>query len=117
MKEVLSMKKIISFLAVILTALLLVACGAKEITPDFANAESFEAALNAGDNLVGKTVKFECKDFKPDSAFGYNLISGEHLNFCSPTNPNVSVGDTVIVKVTEVVSMLGSWIIAYEHVK
>lgn len=104
-------------LLVLVTALLVLsfaACGSKEITPDYADAESFEAALNTGTDLTGKTVQFTVKDFVPDSTFGYNLQAGEHLNFCSSNNPKVSVGDTVIVEVTEVTNFLGSYIIDYK---
>ena len=37
--------------------------------------------------------------------------------FCSDTNPGVKAGDSLNVKVSEVVSMLGSYIISYEVVK
>lgn len=85
-----------------------------EPTPDYPDAASFEQALNAGEDLTGKTVTFTVKEFVPDSAFGYNLQAGEHLNFVSPTHPGAKAGDTVTVKVTEVQSALKSWIISYE---
>ena len=83
---------------------------------DYPNVEDFEAALNAGEDLTGKTVTFTVTTFVPNSAFGYNLQTGEHLNFCSTTHPGVGEGDTVTVKVTEVQSVLGSYIIYYEFV-
>lgn len=85
--------------------------------PDFESAEEFEAALNAGKNLTGKTVRFKVKELHPNSAFGYNMWAGEHLNFCSPTHPNKRAGDTATVKVTKVVSFLGSYIISYTNLK
>lgn len=81
--------------------------------PDYATAEDAEAALNAGKVLEGKTVRFRVNDLRPKSAFGYNLETGEHLNFVSPHNPKVKVGDVVIVKVKEVTSTLGSFVIKY----
>lgn len=92
----------------------LAGCGSGNITPDYEDAASFEAALNAGENLIGKTVKITVNTLVPDSAFGYNIQTGEHLNFCSEKNPNVSEGDTLIVEVTDVSSVLGSYIILYE---
>ncbi len=53
----------------------------------------------------------------PDSAFGYNIQAGENLNFCFPDNSNVKAGDILTVKVEEVTSLLGSYIIKYEMVK
>ncbi len=53
---------------------------------------------------------------KPDSAFGYNIWAGEHLNFVSSKNPDVKEGDIVVVKTTTIESNLGSWIIKYERV-
>lgn len=81
--------------------------------PDYATAEDAEAALNVGKVLEGKTVRFRVNDLRPKSAFGYNLETGEHLNFVSPHNPKVKVGDVVIVKVKEVTSTLGSFVIKY----
>ena len=93
---------------------LLCGCATKEYAVDFESAETFEAALNRGENLVGKTVRFTANDLKPQSFFGYNVISGEHLNFVSSENPDVQIGDTVTVKITSIDSMFGSWIIRYE---
>lgn len=83
--------------------------------PDYATAEDAEGALNAGKVLEGKTVRFRVNDLRPKSAFGYNLETGEHLNFVSPHNPKVKVGDVVIVKVKEVTSTLGSFVIKYSN--
>ena len=88
---------------------------AKLPKPDYATAEDAEAALNAGKGLEGKTVRFRVNDLRPKSAFGYNLETGEHLNFVSPHNPKVKVGDVVIVKVKEVTSTLGSFVIKYSN--
>lgn len=83
--------------------------------PDYATAEDAEAALNAGKVLEGKTVRFRVNDLRPKSAFGYNLETGQHLNFVSPHNPKVKVGNVVIVKVKEVTSTLGSFVIKYSN--
>ncbi len=85
--------------------------------PDYDDAETFEAALNAGKNVTGKTVRFKVNGLNPNSAFGYNMYAGEHLNFCSPGNPCRKKGDTVQVKVTRVISFLGSYIIYYTNLK
>lgn len=111
------MKRFLVALILAVMALTLAGCGTSTAARDFENAASFEAALNNGEDLIGKTVKITVDELVPDSAFGYNIQTGEHLNFCSPTNPGVSVGDTLTVKVTEVASMLGSYVIYYEIVK
>lgn len=84
---------------------------------DYPNVVDFEAALNNGEDLTGKTVTFKVNKFVPDSFFGYNLQTGEHLNFCSAGHPGVSEGDTVSVRVISVSSMMGSYIISYEIIK
>ena len=81
---------------------------------DFTSAEQFETALNQGQLLTGKTVTFIVTDLKPDSAFGYNVVTGEHLNFVSSTNPGVEIGNELTVKVGEVTSFIGSYIIEYK---
>lgn len=83
---------------------------------DYATAAEAEAALNAGEDLTGATVTITVDDFEPASAFGYNIMTGEHLNFVSPQNPNVEVGQTLKVKITSITSTLGSFIINYEKI-
>ena len=106
------------FIAVLIAAsvVLLCGCATKEYAVDFESAEAFEAALNKGENLVGKTVRFKADEIHPQSVFGYNIFAGEHLNFISSENPNVQAGDTVTARITKVESVLGSWIIAYEKI-
>lgn len=117
MKRGKTMKKLLAILLSLTLVLSLVACGEKvEVTPDY-DVVAFEQALNNGENLTGKTVVVTVNELVPNSAFGYNIQAGEHLNFCSPDNPNVKVGDTITVKVGEVTSMLGSYVISYEIVK
>ena len=112
------MKKIIAILISLTFALSLSACGGNtEETPDFVDVASFEQALNDGEDLTGKSVLVTVDELVPNSAFGYNIQAGEHLNFCSPENPGVKVGDTITVEVNEVTSILGSYIISYEIVK
>jgi len=82
---------------------------------NFENAESFEAALNNGDDLNGKTVTFTVQELHPNSIYGYNIWAGEHLNFISKSNPNINEGETVSVRATKIKkNILGSWIIKYE---
>ena len=83
---------------------------------DYGDAESFEAALNEGKNLEGKVVRFTAKEIHPNSAIGFNVWAGEHLNFVSSRNPDIEVNDTVTVRTTTIESISGSWIINYEKV-
>ena len=46
---------------------------------DYPDVTVFESELNKGADLTGKTVTFEVTGVRPASAFGYNLIGGEHL--------------------------------------
>lgn len=96
--------------------LMLAGCGSSATTLDYGDAESFEAALNAGENLEGKTVRFYASELHPDSAMGYNVWAGEHLNFISARNPDIKAGDIVDVKATEITSTMGSWFIKYEKI-
>jgi len=83
---------------------------------DYGDAESFEAALNAGENLEGKIVRFEALELHPESELGYNVWAGEHLNFISSRHPNIKAKDIVTVKATVIESKQGSWFIYYEKV-
>ena len=79
----------------------------------YSKLSDFEAALNSGENVIGSTVRFTVQAIAPDSHFGYNLQAGEHLNFCSNDDPGIAVGDTITVKVTDVSTFLGSFVIEY----
>lgn len=82
---------------------------------DYADAESFETALNNGEKVNGKIVQFVVNEYKPDSSLGINCWAGEHLNFISEKSVNVSSGDIIIGHVTaEPSKVLGSWKIPYE---
>lgn len=85
-----------------------------EYTPDYADAESFESALNDGTKVKGKIVQFVVNAYKPDSALGINCWAGEHLNFISENELDVAAGDVIIGYVSEEPStVLGSWKIPY----
>lgn len=107
------MKRVFGLFAVLALFLTLTACGTKAAEPDYPTIAKAESALNAGEDLTGKTVRFKVEDLKPNSAYGYNLWTGKHMNFVSPENPGAKKGDTVTVKIEKVVSSLGSWIITY----
>lgn len=95
---------------------MMTACGQAKIPLDYGDEAAFETDLNAGKDLVGKTVSFVAAELHPQSLSGYDIWAGEHLNFISAENPNIEVGETATVRVTDVVSALGSWLIRYEKV-
>ncbi|MEO1768256.1 hypothetical protein [Candidatus Enterococcus ferrettii] len=107
------MKKIKGLLVAFLAVFFLAACGSSE--PDY-TTEQAEAALNAGEDIEGKTVSITVDKLVPNSAFGYNIQTGEHLNFVSENNPKVDNGDSLIVKVSNVKSVAGSFVIEYTEV-
>ena len=83
-------------------------------TLDYADAESFEAALNNGEKVNGKVVQFVVNSYKPDSVLGINCWAGEHLNFISENELDAAAGDVIIGYVSEEPSkVLGSWKIPY----
>lgn len=91
---------------------------AEDIIIDYLDAATFEKALNNKEKVNGKTVRFKVGEYKPDSAFGKNCWSGEHLNFISETEPGANVGDIIIGRITaEPYTVLGSWIIPYEVIE
>ncbi|KRN59223.1 hypothetical protein [Limosilactobacillus secaliphilus] len=110
------MKNILKVLSIItiVSCLVLVATGCGQRKADY-SAKTAESALNSGKDIKGKTVKFTVQKLEPNSAFGYNMETGKHLNFVSNDNPKVKKGDTVIVKVKKVTSTMGSYVITYSH--
>lgn len=84
---------------------------------DYGDETAFEKALNDGVNCTNKVVRFKVREFATPLA-GYNLHAGKHLNFVSFSNPDVSTGDIITVKVTKVSDMgKGIWQIWYKKVK
>ncbi|MCR4937833.1 MAG: hypothetical protein K5987_06740, partial [Lachnospiraceae bacterium] len=70
----------VSFVLVLVLTMSLCSCGSESnVSIDYGDAESFEAALNAGENLEGKIVRFNALELHPKSAVGYNVWAGEHL--------------------------------------
>ena len=67
-------KRVLCFLAALAMSITLTACGSP--SADYPDAASFEAALNSGENLEGKTVQFTAGDVIPNSALGYNVQAG-----------------------------------------
>lgn len=82
---------------------------------DYTDDAEFEAALNRGEYLVGKVVRFKVNEIHPDSYYGFNLWAGKHLNFIFPGRVEVDPGDEVTVKVSTVFrhdnDTYDSWII------
>ena len=63
-------RRITALLAVLLICTLS-ACGQSQIPLDYGDETAFEADLNAGKNLVGKTVSFVAAELHPQSLYGY----------------------------------------------
>ncbi len=81
---------------------------------NYLNAKVFEDALNAGEKVEGKIVKFSVVEYHPDSVAGYNAWAGEHLNFISSEDLKLKKDDNVVGKVTSVKESWGSWYINYD---
>lgn len=106
------MKRTICFI-MILAMIFLCGCGSDDNTEPSMDESTFEAALNNGENTIGKTVTFTVNDVKLYTANEYpNLWAGEHLNFIYKEDPGKKVGDVVTVKVLTVKKTgKESWII------
>lgn len=90
--------------------------GEESCTLDYGNDKAFETALNNGETLDGKTVRFTAKEIHPDSALGFNIFGGEHLNFVFESDPGVKEGETVCVRAKKVEPFADSWVISSEIV-
>jgi hypothetical protein len=110
-------RMIVSILICLALTVSLIACKNGSVTTDYANATVYEQALNDGTDTIGKIIYFVVESINPNSTFGYNLMAGEHLNFCSSTNPNVKVGDGLTIKIKEINYFIGSYIIYYDIIK
>jgi|GEM_PF-703747 len=104
----------LSVLFVLALALCSCSCGKKTADIDYGDAISFEIMLNEGEDMKEKVVQFTADDVKTDTAYGYNIWAGKHLNFISSANPNIKEGDTITARVTSTRMNSGSWFIEYE---
>lgn len=74
---------------------------------------SFERALNRGMDLTGALVRFKVREYRPDSALGYNAWAGEHLNFISAKDLRLTPGQSILAKVLSCRNVLRSWRVDY----
>ena len=89
-----------------------------QYTIDYEDAKTFEKALNSGEKVNGKIVRFDVIAYKPYSGMGINCWSGEHLNFISEVELDVDKGDIIVGRITaEPIEELGSWRVPYEVIK
>ncbi|GAB6091804.1 hypothetical protein [Furfurilactobacillus curtus] len=114
MKKVI--KRGVSAALILALLLLLAACGSESTKADYTTKQA-ETALQKGKDLKDKTISIRADKLVPDSAFGYNIETGKHLNFVSENNPHIKKGQKVIVKVKRVTSQLGSFIITYNKIR
>lgn len=106
------LKKIVGLLTLATLVFIITGCSG-QTKADYTTEEA-ETAINDGKDIEGKTVDVKVDKFIPDGTLGYTIWAGEHLNFISSENPKVKKGDHIIVKVTKVQNITGSYVINYE---
>lgn len=105
-------KKIAYLSLALIMSLMLSACG--DLSADYPDAASFEAALNNGEDTIGKTVRFTAESVEVGTALGCSILASEHVCFYSVDNPGIQTGDTVTVQVTAANGIFGYWLVQYE---
>ena len=111
------MKKLISIALTLVFLLMLTACNSTttQKKADY-NIDSFENALNNGEDLTDKTVVFNVEKTSHNILSGnYSLLAGtdNSLSFKSKKDPKVSENDIVIVKVKKSTGVSGIYNISY----
>lgn len=97
-------------LVTLITCIILCSCTPKA-AKSYPDAETFEMALNQGEDTTGDEVTFAVKEVSPNSRFGYCVRAGEHLNFSMKEDNGITEGDIVTVKVHKVEKYGPSWVI------
>ena len=111
--------KLLSVLPLVFSSILS-SCGKpkqEEMIIDYPEVTTFEESVNNGDDVIGKVVTITVDKIVLTTAFGYNIQTGEHLNFVSEKHPGVKVGDVITVKITDIIAMFGSYLFKYEILK
>ncbi|WP_314087240.1 hypothetical protein [Pseudolactococcus chungangensis] len=111
------MKKLTSAALTLVFLLILTACNttATQKKADY-NIDSFENALNNGEDLTDKTVVFNVEKTSHNILSGnYSLLAGtdNNLSFKSKKDPKVSKNDIVIVKVKKTTGLSGIYNVSY----
>lgn len=111
------MKKLTSIALTLVFLLMLTACNSTttQKKADY-NIDSFENALNNGEDLTDKTVVFNVEKTSHNILSGnYSLLAGtdNSLSFKSKKDPKVSENDIVIVKVKKSTGVSGIYNISY----
>lgn len=86
----------------------------ESVSDYWGSALEFEDSLNNQDSFYsfkGDIVTFTVNKVTEDSKFGYNLQSGEHLNFILPSSIDAKVGNAYTVKIDRIKTSLDSYII------
>ena len=102
--------RVLMMLVTLIACLGLCAC-TRESMKSYPDAETFETALNQGENTIGDEVTFTATEINPDSRFGYCVRAGKHLNFSMKEKDGITEGDTVTVRVRNVEKYGPSWVI------
>ena len=111
------MKKLTSIALTLVFLLMLTACNSTttQKKADY-NIDSFENALNNGEDLTDKTVVFNVEKTSHNILSGnYSLLAGtdNNLSFKSKKDPKVSKNDIVIVKVKKTTGLSGIYNVSY----
>ena len=105
-------------LTLLLAAALIVCMFTGCTSLDYRSAEELESALNRGTDVTGKTAKIKVREVKAGLLNLYfSGWAGEHLNLISETRPDFEAEDAVIIRISEVSNLMGSWLINYELIK
>lgn len=111
MRKVLAL--VLTIILIMTTGILITGCSK---TPDYTSAAQLENALNSGEDVTGKIAVIVVDEYNPNGSLGYTIWAGEHLNLISSSNPKVKEGDEITIKIKEVKSLMGSWILEFKVV-
>lgn len=114
-------RRTMAILAIIFTVIVLAfACALIiETHVDYQSAEALEKDINAGENVIGKTAKIDILNVVDDAYIGIfpvgtNYWAGDHLNFVSTHRYVFEKGDTIRIKVVDVLSVGEHIFVEYE---
>jgi len=91
--------------------MLLVGCGEKY---DYTMNE-LELALMMGEYVSGSTALIEVRDVSLNPVLGYVIHSGQSMHFVSHEQPDVKIGDEIVVEIISYVDVYGEFTISYER--
>jgi len=82
------------------------------LKPDYTSDELY-FALESGEKVIGKTVKFTAEEIEDNAVMTQTITSENGLVFYNGAYDQVQAGDSVTIEIEDYTNLFGIWLIKY----